>query len=119
MSDNYITISDENGSINISEDVIAVMVAAALEEVEGVAGLAHTAGAELHELLGKKSVSKGVKIQFEDNSCVIDVVILVRFGCQITAAAQKVQAAISNAVESMTGCCVTVNVHVSGVSFEK
>ena len=64
MGENYITCREEKGSINISEDVIISMVRSVLSEVEGVAGLSNTAGAELAELIGLKSVSKGVKVQF-------------------------------------------------------
>ena len=39
MNDNYITCQEENGSINISEEVISSMVRTAISEVEGVAGL--------------------------------------------------------------------------------
>lgn len=72
MGENYITCREEKGSINISEDVIISMVRSVLSEVEGVAGLSNTAGAELAELIGLKSVSKGVKVQFEDGRVVVD-----------------------------------------------
>ena len=39
MPENYITCQDEKGSINISEDVVAAMVRAAITEVDGVAVL--------------------------------------------------------------------------------
>ena len=45
MNDNYITCREENGSINISEDVIYSLVREVISEVDGVAGLANTAGA--------------------------------------------------------------------------
>ena len=64
MAENYIARADERGSINISEDVIAVMVGAAVHEVEGVAGLSNTIGSELADFIGRKSVTKGVKVQF-------------------------------------------------------
>ena len=38
MPENYITCQDEKGSINISEDVVAAMVRAAITDVDGVAG---------------------------------------------------------------------------------
>ena len=38
MAENYITKQAERGTVNISEDVIAVMVSATVTEVEGVAG---------------------------------------------------------------------------------
>ena len=47
MPENYITCQDEKGSINISEDVVAAMVRAAITEVDGVAGIATSAGTEL------------------------------------------------------------------------
>jgi uncharacterized alkaline shock family protein YloU len=120
MADNYITSKDEKGNVSISEDVIAVMVAAALAEVEGVAGLSNTVGSELADFLGKKSISKGIKISFEDDErVIIDVLIMVRFGSNITNVAHKVQQEVASAVESMTGLKVVVNVHVSGVAFEK
>ena len=115
----YITCQDEKGSVNISDDVVAVMVSAALQEVDGFAGLANTAGGELAELLSKKSTTRGIKVQFEENRIVVDVLILVRYGCAIAQVAKKVQEAVTGAVESMTGFTPVVNVHVSGVAFDK
>lgn len=119
MADNYITRYDEKGCINISDDVIAVMVNAALAEVDGVAGLTNTVGGELADLLGIKSVSKGIKVRFEDDHITIDVLAMVRFGSNITAVAKKIQEAVVSAVDSMTGLPCTVNVHISGVAFDK
>lgn len=119
MADNYITTENEKGKINISEDVIAVMVGAAITEVEGVDGLAYTVGNDILEIIGKKSLTKGVKITLADDRMVIDVLIMVAFGCVITDVASKVQNAVSSAIEAMTGVSPVVNVHVSGVSFPK
>ena len=115
----YISTQDEKGSINISDDVIAVVVGAAIAEVDGVAGLASTAGGELADLFGKKSSSRGVKIQFEDGRIVVDALIMVRYGYAIATVAKKVQTAVCGALESMTGYPPVVNVHVSGVAFDK
>lgn len=119
MAENYITCQDEKGNVNISEDVIAVMAAAALAEVDGVAGMANTIGDELADFLGKKNIAKGIKIQFEEDRIVIDVLIMVRFGCNITEVAGKVQEEIASAVEAMTSMKPVVNVHVTGVAFDK
>lgn len=119
MPENYITCQEENGSISISEDVICVMVSASIAEVDGVAGLSNTIGAELTELLGKKSVSKGIKVSFEDCTVIIDALIMVRYGYGVTVVARKVQEEISSAVEAMTGLKVVVNVHVTGIAFDK
>lgn len=119
MGENYVTRKDEKGSINISEDVIAVMVSAAIAEVDGVAGPSNTIASELVEFLGKKSVQKGIKVQFDENNITIDTIITVRFGSNITEVAQKVQSEIATSVANMTGMQPTVNVHVSGIAFDR
>ena len=119
MSENYIVRQDERGSINISEEVIAVMVGAAIREVEGVAGLSNTIGSELADFINRKSVTKGVKVQFDEEKIVVDVIVMVRFGVKIGEVGVKVQETVANAVESMTGLDSVVNVHISGISYEK
>ena len=116
MPDNYITIPDKQGSVNISEDVIAVIAANAVREVDGVTGFSNAAGVEL---LGKKPITKGIRVSFEDDIVRMDLAVMVRYGVSITAVGEKVQEAVASAVESMTGLKSSVNVHVSGVAFEK
>lgn len=83
MPENYITCQDEKGSINISEDVVAAMVRAAITEVDGVAGVATSTGTELAELLGIKSAAKGIKVQIVDGTMTVDTIITVRYGCSV------------------------------------
>ena len=116
MPENYITCQDEKGSINISEDVVAAMVRAAITEVDGVAGIATSAGT----VLGIKSAAKGIKVQIVDGTMTVDTIITVRYGCSVVAVARAVQESVTSAVESMTGIGKPiVNVHVSGVAFDK
>lgn len=120
MSDNYITCQEEKGSINISEEVINCRVRSAISEVEGVAGLSNTAGAEIAELIGLKTVSKGVKVQFVDEKIIVDVIINVVYGCNIVNVAKQTQEKVMSLVQATTGVeNAEVNVHVSGISFEK
>ena len=119
MADNYITTATEKGNVCISEDVIATIVGAAIGEIDGVDGLASTVGDDIMEFIGRKSLSKGVKVSFEDEKIVVDILLMVDFGCVVTEVAEKVQSAVASALEGMTGLSPTVNVHVSGVSFPK
>lgn len=120
MGENYITCQAEKGSINISEEVITSVVRSAISEIEGVAGLSNTAGAELAELIGLKTVSKGVKVQFVEEKIVVDVIITVVYGCNIVKVAQDVQDKVMSLVQASTGIeQAEVNVHVSGISFDK
>ena len=101
MGENYITCKEEKGSINISEDVLVSMVRAAVNEIDGVA-------------------SKGVKVQINDGVITVDVIIMVRYGSNVVSVAKQVQDTVTGAVESMTGMgAPVVNVHVSGVAFDK
>ena len=120
MSDNYISYREDNGSINISEDVISSIVRAAIGEVEGVSGLSTTAGAELAEMIGLKTLPKGVKIRIEDNRIITDAIITVSYGSNVVSVAKAIQNAVCNVIESTTGFQdAEVNVHVSGISFER
>lgn len=120
MGDNYIRCQEENGSINISEDVISSIVRSAVSEVEGVSGLSNTAGSDLAELLGLKTLSKGIKVQFEDDKIVVDLIITVLYGCNVVTVARNVQDKVKNIVQSTTGIEQSeVNVHISGISFDK
>lgn len=120
MGENYISCQAEKGTINISEEVITGVVKSAVSEVEGVAGLSYTAGAEIAELIGLKTVSKGVKVQFIDEKIIVDVIINVVYGCNIVGVAQEVQERVMSLVQASTGIeQAEVNVHVSGISFDK
>ncbi len=120
MGETYISCQTEKGSINISEEVITGVVKSAVSEVEGVAGLSYTAGAELAELMGFKTVTKGVKVQFIDEKIIVDVIINVMYGCNIVKVAHEVQEKVMSLVQASTGIeQAEVNVHVSGISFDK
>ena len=122
MPENYITSQTEKGNISISEDVIQVMVNAAVSEIEGVAGLSSVPGADIAEFLGIKSATTppSVKIAAENGQAVIDILIMVRYGSNVVSVAKQVQDTVTGAVESMTGMgAPVVNVHVSGVAFDK
>ncbi len=111
--------NQENGNINISDDVLASIAALAALEIEGVGALT-AGGVDFSELLGKKSISKGVKISFEEENTIVDVFMTVKYGAIVPSVAASVQEAVLNALDSMAGVAAkAVNVHVTGVLFEK
>ena len=120
MSENkqYISRSDELGNNHISEEVLAGIAAAAALEVEGVSGLAANLGSDIAELLGKKNLAKGVRVQMEDEKVTVDLSILMAYGHTIPEVGRAVQDGVKNAVESMTGLEIAaVNVNVGGITF--
>lgn len=116
-----ITVEEETGKVNISDDVVAAISGIAAGEIDGVAGMAGGAFNAISEKFGaKKSPQKGVKVAVTAEGAVIDLYIVVKFGVRIPELAWEVQENVKNSVESMTGINVLkVNVRVEGVSFEK
>ena len=113
---NYIRTIDENGSINISEDVIAAIVAAAASEVKGVYGLYYSPSREIRQTISRKEVSKSVKLTIDEDDISVSVYILLYKNHAANEVGAEVQKAIISAVEDATGKIVKeVNVHICGV----
>ncbi|MBQ6281275.1 MAG: Asp23/Gls24 family envelope stress response protein [Oscillospiraceae bacterium] len=113
----YITSTLENGTVNINEDVITTIAAAAVKDVEGVVALA---GDDLAGFLGRKNSGKGLKVTLGEDSVGIECSLVVLYGHSVVEIARNVQTVIHNAVESMTGLKVSnVDVNVSGITMSK
>ena len=120
MGENYITCREANGSINISEEVISSLVREAVSQIEGVAGLSNTSGAELVELIGIKTLSKGVKVEVTEEHVSVNMALNLKYGYSIPDVCEKVQEKVKNAIENMTGLMVLdVNIKIAGVSLEE
>ena len=113
----YVSQIQENGSVLISEDVIATIVANAVKDVEGVVGLSVKPGADIADMIGKKNWGKGMKIVIgEDDSLIVDCNVNVGYGQSVVVVAKAVQDAVTAALESTAGVKVTaVNVNVCGI----
>ena len=116
----YMTLSDEQGSIHISEEVIAAIAVGAVREVEGVSGMMGNLGTSVADLVtnkkGAQKNAKGVKIEMTENGLILDLYLTVAYGHAIPEVAENAQKAVASAVSAMTGCTVeTVNIHVGGV----
>ena len=110
-----------NDGIQIANDVVAVIAGVAVSEVPGVASMSKGFAGGITEVLsGKKSLSKGIKVDADDKEVKIDVNIIVVYGSRIPDVAFEIQNRVKKSVENMTGLKVSeVNVHVQGVKTEK
>ena len=117
----YFTQEMENGSIQISEDVVASVTGMAVLEVEGVCGLSSTIGTDIAEMLGMKTLSKGVRLSSTESGALrIDCDVVAKFGQNIFELAKNVQENVKSSVESVTGLTVCeVNVTVCGIALPK
>ncbi|KIL41108.1 alkaline-shock protein [Gordoniibacillus kamchatkensis] len=107
------------GTIQIAPEVIAVIAGLAAIEVEGVAGMSGGFAGGIAELLGRKNLAKGVKVDVGQREAAIDVSIVIEYGTRIPEVAGDIQKNVKQAIESMTGLdVVEVNVHIHDVMFK-
>jgi uncharacterized alkaline shock family protein YloU len=113
-------ISDDLGTVKISEEVVAIIAGVAATEVPGVAGMSGGIAGGIAEILGRKNLSKGVKVEVGEKEAAIDLYIIVDFGARIPEVAWDIQDKVKTVVQNMTGLnVVEVNIHVQGVNFDK
>lgn len=107
----------DNGTVNISDEVVAVMASLAATGVSGVAGMSGGVAGGIVELLGKKSLSKGVRIVKEADSVLLELSVIVEYGAKIPDVAWEIQDKVKTEIETMTGIAVSgVNVSVESIN---
>ena len=113
-------VTDTDGNIKISSDVVSTIAAIAATETPGVAEMYTSIPGAIAEKLGaRKNPSKGVKVEIADNNVVVDLYIVIKYGFKIRRVSESVQESVKNNIETMTGLTVSsVNIHVEGVTFE-
>jgi len=108
----------DEGSIKIADEVVGIITGLAATEIEGVAGMSGGIAGGLADMLGRKNLSKGVKVEVEDETALVDVYVIINYGNSIPDVAWKIQDNVKQAIEGMTGLNVkAVNIHVQGVNF--
>lgn len=108
------SLPESMGEIKINNDVVGKIASLAIHEVEGVVPLAGRHS--LAEMWGRKDLDKGVQVTIHDNQVDVSLEVDVEYGIEIYRAAHKLQKAVKNAVEGMTGLMVqNVNVSVRSI----
>ena len=113
---NTYTIYDDEGigTVQIADEVVAIIAGLAATEVDGVASM------ELVSKLGMKNLSKGVKVDVLDGVVCVDLALNLKYGYEIPATCKNVQEKVKTAIENMTGLEVSdVNVAIAGVNMEQ
>jgi len=114
------TLPSELGVVRIADEVVSIIAGLAATEIEGVAAMSGGIGGGIAEMLGRRNLTKGVKVEVGTEDAKIDIYIVVRYGVRIPDVAWDIQESVKSAVEKMTGLNVTqVNIHVQGVHFPR
>ncbi|MCM8900894.1 Asp23/Gls24 family envelope stress response protein [Caldicoprobacter algeriensis] len=112
--------SEEYGKVTFADEVVAIIAGLAATEVKGVAAMSGSVAGGIAEKLGRKNLTKGVKVEVGEKEAAIDLYIIVDYGVRIPEVAWNIQENVKKAVETMTGLSVVeVNVHVQGVNFDR
>lgn len=108
-----------NANLKISREVISTIAKYATMEIEGVASLASFT-ANLKGWLLKRQSAKPISIDLTDDVARIDIHVNVKAGVKIPELAEKIQSAVKEAVQNMTGIAVShVNIEVADIVFEE
>lgn len=108
------------GTVQIADDVVAIIAGLATTEVEGVASMAGNITKEIISKFGMKNLSKGVKVKLAEGEVSVEVALNVAYGYNVPDVSVKVQEKVKSAIENMTGLNVAeVNVKIAGVTLEQ
>lgn len=108
--------ADEFGTVKIANDVVAMITALAVTEVDGVSDMVGTISNELMSMVGMKKQTKGVRVDIIEKNVSVDVAVNLLYGYNIPSICSRLQEKIKSAIETMTGLNVTdVNVRIVGI----
>ena len=108
------------GEVQIADEVVAIIAGLAATEVDGVASMAGNITNELVSKLGKKSLSKGIRVKVEDGIVNVNVALNIAYGYSVPKTCKKVQEKVKAAIENMTGLEVEkVDIQIANVSISK
>ena len=116
----FVLQDNENcGTVQIADDVVAMVASIAATEIDGVSAMAGNITNELMSKVGMKKLTKGVRVEVIGKRVVVDLAVAMKYGYNIPATCQKVQAKVKNAIENMTGLKVEyVNVRIVTVQMQ-
>jgi uncharacterized alkaline shock family protein YloU len=115
-----VTENEDLGGIVFANEVIATIASIAAFETKGIAGMSGGIVDGFAEIIGRKNLTKGVKVELGAEGATIDINVIAKYGINIYDAVKNMQRNVKSAVETMTRLHVTrVAVNIQGVEFEK
>lgn len=121
MDNNAVNLNrDTLGSVQIANDVVAIIAGLAATEVDGITAMAGNISNELMSKVGYRSLTKGVKVDIDNGQVKVELSLRMDFGHNIPSTCAKVQDKVKTTIENMTGLeVVNVNVRIAGVDMLK
>ena len=112
-------IQTEKGLVRVTSDVYSTLTGAVATSCYGVKGMAFRSRTDgLVHLLRRESMSKGVKIHYNDDQSIsIDLHIIVDNGVNLVAVGESIQNEVKYNVHRLTGAVATSCYGVKGMAF--
>lgn len=118
MGEDIKTNHENKGSVTFANEVVATIAALATCDIPGVAGMCGGFVGGIAEMLGKKNLTKGVKVTVKENSVFVELEIIVDYGVKVPDVCAAIQESVAKGIETMTGLEVAeINIAVQGVKF--
>lgn len=117
-----IELQSENGTIYVSNEVIATLAGSAAIECYGLVGMSSRKQFKdgIADLLGRENLSRGVEVRLVNEKIHIDLYIIVSYGTKISEVAHNVQSRVKYMLDEVIGINVeAVNTIVQGVRVSK
>lgn len=107
------------GKVEIAPEVIEVITGIAASEVDGISSMRGNFATGVVERFGKKSHTKGVKVELTESGILIDLYVVLNFGVSIPQVAQQLQTNIRQTLKNMTALEIAeINVQVVGIQMD-
>ena len=102
-----------DGSLQISNEVVAKIAKLAALEIDGVADVS---SGSMQSVRGLLSLQKPVTVDLSDGVAVVQVHVIAKYGSKIMPVCAKVQENVKQTIQNMTGITVSrVDVIVAGL----
>lgn len=109
-------MTENSGTIRISDDVVATVAGLAALETPGIAAMSGGISEGLAKRLTGKNAQRGVSVEVGTVEAAVDLRVIVHYGVAIQDVCRDLQERVKESIENMTGLhVVEVNVKVEGV----
>lgn len=113
-----VTISNQQGSVELSTEVIATVVGASTTEIFGVVGMTSQAAVKdnFRSILRQENYSKGVIVTSDAEGTTISLYVVISYGVKISEVAKNIQERVKFNLENQLGISASkINVYVQSV----
>ncbi len=119
MPENYIE-SSSSDQVKISKEVIGSIANLAATNIEGIESMSGSITREVAEKFGMKNQAKGTKVETDEETCSVELSVIVEYGVNIIEVCKQVQQEVKKSIETMTGLAVeSIDVVVAGIHMPK